>query len=348
MGFFKDLGKSITGAAGSIISGGLGLLGSSSTKKERKLLSAQEESQERLNESNAARNFQYGEQAADAAHQRSLGLLQAQTEANSYQNQVADIQAAGLNPGLLYGGAGAGGGGSAGGGAMGGGAGNQRGQAPSYLEVESVRNEKRQIALEAARIATENKLANAEAEKIKAETNNIKEETDTSKAKTPFEVELLKQQGIATWIENVRRRWEDKGGEDARSERNETDINLWHTIQKESHFNEKQALEIAEAYERVEGTKITNMLNSAKEKQIFADMINEALRVQIEQQNANSNTWNATANWENAKSERLKTWAIELATHHHTGEYTNWKTWADLVLKIAGTAGETITKAIVP
>lgn len=304
MGFFKDLGKSLTGAAGGIITGALGLLGSGSSKKERKLLTQQEESQERLNESNATRNFQYGEQAADAAHERSLGLLQAQTEANSYQSQLADIQAAGLSPGLIYGAGGAGGVGGAGGGAMGGGAGNQRGQAPNYLEVEAIRTEKKRAAAEAA-------LAFAESKKLNAETENIKEDTETSKELTPLQKALLREQGVAQWIENVRKDYENRGKEEGgvgiyRTKSKALDATT--AISEAGNFSKQQAAEIARVVTEAE-------LNTEKKKAIWEELLNAARR---------------------EDTEEIKAKAIKLAAEWETGEFTNWKTWSKIATDSIG------------
>lgn len=95
----------------------MGLIGKKTDYKNAvKLLHEQEASQQRINETLGLQNYNYGEMAADAAHERSLGLLSAEKEANSYVSQVADAKEAGLSIGLLYGGGGAGGtGGSAGG-----------------------------------------------------------------------------------------------------------------------------------------------------------------------------------------------------------------------------------------
>lgn len=301
MGFLKNLGKSLTGAAGGIVTGALGLLGSGSSKKERKLLTQQEESQERLNESNAARNFQYGEQAADAAHERSLGLLQAQTEANSYQSQLEDIQAAGLSPGLIYAGGGAGGVGGAGGGAMGGGAGNQRGQAPNYLEIEAVRTEKRRAAAEAA-------LAYAESKKLKAETENIKEETSTSKELTPWQRNLLEEQTVATWIENARKQFEHAGDEVREEYGHKVKYSGTNAPVIDSPFDKKTAADIGKVVSEAE-------LNTEKKKAIWQELLNATRR---------------------EETEAIKAAAIKLAAEWQTGEYTNWKTWKDTAADALG------------
>lgn len=301
----------IMGWIGSLI-GGVANIGSSilglSTNKEKKQIQKQEESQRRLDEENAKRNFEYGEQAADAAHERSLGLLEAETQANSYQNQLEDIKAAGLSPGLIYGGGGGGGTVGAGGGAQGGGAGNQRSQAPNYLEIESVRNEKRQTAIDATRAFGEQLLAKAEAKKLKAETENIEEETSTSKELTPWQKNLLEEQTVATWIENARKQFEHAGNEARKDYGYNVKYSGTSAPTINSPFDQKTAADIAKVVTEAE-------LNTEKKKAIWEDLLNAARR---------------------EDTEAVKAYAIKLAAEWQTGEYTNWKTWKDTATDAIG------------
>ena len=61
---------------------------------------------------NAARiNYKYGEMAAENAFERQQVLYNRTYQDQSYANKVAQMDAAGLSPGLMYGGGGASGGG---------------------------------------------------------------------------------------------------------------------------------------------------------------------------------------------------------------------------------------------
>lgn len=308
MGIFKKAikgyGKLLGKAGKGVGKAGKQVLGLNQVKDSKELILAQEESQRALDAEARQQNYEYGEMAADAAHERSLGLLEATTQANSLESKVADAKAAGLSPGLILGG-GAGGGGSAGAGAMGQGAKGVQSQAPSYLDIAAVKEQAKANKIEAVRAAGEQLLNKAEASKIKAETENIKEETSTSKELTPLQKELLKQQGVKEWIDNVRRRWEDDVPTDSRSERNETDDNLWHTIAKESNLSKRQAAEIAETLGKVE-------LDTAKKQELWHNVINATRR---------------------EDTEAAKAAAIKLAAEWSTGEYTNWKTWTELGAK---------------
>lgn len=303
------------GAASAAVGSGLGLLsGIGSGKRARKLLAKQEEAQSRLNQESAQLNYDYGELAADAAHERSLGLLQAETEANSYQSKVADAEAAGLSVGLLYGGAGGGGGASAGGGAQGGGAGNQRSKAAEYLEIMAAQQAQKQADAEIARTINEGRLIDAQRENIQAETENIKEDTATSKETTPIQVELLRQQGIGKLLENARTEWENSGGGETEVFRN---VKLDHTgaISKDSYFDRRIAEDIAEAISRTEGNKALTELNTEKKNGYWQELLN------------------ATAHANAAEAQAA---AIKLASEWSTGEYTNWKTWTTLATDALG------------
>lgn len=323
------LGGAASAIAGSLV-GGLTNIGSG--KRARKLIKRQEEAQQRLNEQNAKLNYEYGEQAADAAHERSLGLLAAETEANSYQAQVADAEQAGLSVGLLYGGGGGGVGGSAGGGAQGDGAGNQRSKAAEQLEILSIMQQEKMANAEIAKTINESRLVDAEKEKIKAETENLKEETSTSQAMTPYQTELIRQQGIQQWLENLRTEWENKGHDqnEATINRNAT-LNADAFISTNSYFNEARTQEIAEAIARTEQGKAAAALDTERKLHYFQEILN------------------ATAH---ADADRARAAAIKLATEWSTGEYTNWKTWVDTAGKavealggiIKGAAGSVIGK----
>ena len=62
---------------------------------------------------NAAKiNYKYGEMAAENAFERQQVLYNRTYQDQSYANKVAQMDAAGLSPGLMYGGGGASGGGA--------------------------------------------------------------------------------------------------------------------------------------------------------------------------------------------------------------------------------------------
>ena len=72
----------------------------------------QMEQQKEMVENAAKINYKYGEMAAENAFERQQVLYNRTYQDQSYANQVAQMDAAGLSPGLMYGKGGAGGGGA--------------------------------------------------------------------------------------------------------------------------------------------------------------------------------------------------------------------------------------------
>lgn len=127
----------IIGAAGSIIGGGMGMVGSKKAQKR------QLQNQKELNKYNAELNMQQWRE---------------QYEATSPENQVDRLVQAGLNPGLMYGMGGAGGSSAV--------AGSQSSQAPM---VDNVGMGMMALA-EVQRLMNETKLTNAQKENIDSST----------------------------------------------------------------------------------------------------------------------------------------------------------------------------------
>ena len=71
-----------------------------------------------------------------------------------------------------------------------------------------------------------------------------------------------------------------------------------------------------------------------------------ALSVQAADDVADLNNEKARTYWQvllnaaaHADADRMRAAAAQLATEWETGEYTNWKTWADLAKNVLGTIG---------
>ena len=96
---FMDPLSGIVGGASSI----LNVLGIGRKKQIRQ--------QKEMVENAAKINYKYGEMAAENAFERQQVLYNRTYQDQSYANKVAQMDAAGLSPGLMYGGGGASGGG---------------------------------------------------------------------------------------------------------------------------------------------------------------------------------------------------------------------------------------------
>lgn len=141
------MGKFFEGSGGSLISGTIGMIGGAISdrrnyKNQLKLMERQQQYNKELGEINqgyakemAAINQQYALQAGKQSHLYNQEMW----DYTNYENQVKHLEAAGLNPALLYGQGGAGGA-STSGGAVGNGQGTA-GQAPSGGSPQAIKSQ---------------------------------------------------------------------------------------------------------------------------------------------------------------------------------------------------------------
>lgn len=313
------------GAIGSVAGSALGLGGGAlSAKQQRKLAEEQDQRNLAMSKEMAGINYGYGEQAADAAHQRSLGLLEANKQANSYQEKVNQAKEAGLSIGMLYGGGGAGGSASGGTGAQGSGASGMAAPtaAPkaSGLEVMAAMNELKLAEASVRKVANESKLVNAQKENIEADTQKKSSETATTDTMRETSKELMRQQAIAQWIENEEKHWShqdqnNKSGLDAEN----SILNASFNIEKASPFNERMTAEVAEILSKTKGNEALAELNNAKKRGYWQELMNAT---------------------KDSNSREIQANAMKLAAEWSTGEYTNWKTWADMATQAVGAVSE--------
>lgn len=259
-------------------------------------------------------NYEYGEMAADSAHERSIALYDYQKEAESLANQISEAKESGVNPAAIIQGYG-GGSGGIGGGAQGGGARGVEGV--DVAGILGAQNERKALSLEGIRVGAEvakqrqeAKQTKAETERIKAETDKIKEETETENKSRDVVIENIKQEGWGKFLDNARKDWEGKEI-DPRGEGSIYENTIYgdYAISNAPNFNKKEAAEIAELITRAE-------LNTEKKKGYWEELLNA--------------TKNADANM-------IKANAIKLAAEWETGEFSNWKTWVETAGRASGT-----------
>lgn len=204
----------ISGAIGT----GLGLLGSiGAGKRQRKAIEAQKNAQKELNEQAASLNYEYGEKAAENAYQRQLAMYQRSYEDQSYKAMRKQMEDAGLSVGLMYGNSGSGGGVGAMSGApkadTGGATAGQAANAAALMEVE---NQRKSLALQQASMAKDIQLKDAEIELKEKEADKAGKEALYTEAMTETENILRSAkthrefwEGRLSWIENLRKQFED-------------------------------------------------------------------------------------------------------------------------------------------
>lgn len=216
MGKFGD--AVINGLGSGIVGAGLGMLGNIGAGKRREeAITAQKEAQMELNKQAALLNYEYGEKAAENAYQRQLAMYQRSYEDQSYKAMVKQMEDAGLSVGLMYGGNGSGGGAGAMSGAPKGDTGGAiAGQAASAAALMEVENQRRSLALQQASMAKDIQLKDAEIELKEKEADKAGQEALYTEALTETENILRSAkahrefwEGRLSWIENLRKQFED-------------------------------------------------------------------------------------------------------------------------------------------
>lgn len=264
-------------------------------------------------------NYNYGEQAADAAHERSIALYDYQKEQESLSNQIAEAQEAGVSPGLVIGG-GTGGGSGSTKGAQGDGAGAINGI--DIAALASVDNERKALSIEGMRTAAETAQGYAEAKKTKAETEKIKAETNTENETRDVLIEELKQRGMGQWMDNMEkyvmgmgRNWKGEGNEYNANVEFENKIYGFFGIHEDSITSKKQREELANLVANTNNVEALTQLNTEKKKILWEEL--------LVAQKKNDN-------------DEIRAKAVALAAQWSTGEYTNWKTWTQLAEDLTG------------
>lgn len=154
--------------------------------------------QKEMVENAAQINYKYGEMAAENAFERQQVLYNRTYQDQSYANQVAQMDAAGLSPGLMYGkgGGGGGGAGSTTGAPMGAtGAAGAGVAADPNAKLQALMS-LRQVRMSERKNEAEINLLNTQAEALKAEAGKNKEETTSIIEKRIWQV---KQEMFESW-----------------------------------------------------------------------------------------------------------------------------------------------------
>lgn len=160
---------------------------------------------------NAARiNYKYGEMAAENAFERQQVLYDRTYQDQSYASQVAQMDAAGLSPGLMYGkgGGGGGGAGSTTGAPMGAtGATGAGSAADPNMQLQALMS-LRQIRMSERKNEAEIKLLNTQAEALKAEAGKNQEETQSIVDKRLWQVKQEMYEGWTGFINTANQLWD--------------------------------------------------------------------------------------------------------------------------------------------
>lgn len=200
-----DKGEGIANPLSGIIgsaSGILNMLGIGRKKQIRQ--------QKEMVENAAKINYKYGEMAAENAFERQQVLYNRTYQDQSYANQVAQMDAAGLSPGLMYskGGAGGGGAGSTTGAPIGAtGAAGAGAAADPNMQLQALMS-LRQVRMSERKNEAEINLLNTQAEALKAEAGKNREETTSIIEKRIWQVKQEMFEGWKGFIDTANQLWD--------------------------------------------------------------------------------------------------------------------------------------------
>lgn len=200
-----EKGESIANPFSGIIGKASGILNMLGVGRKKQM-----KQQEEMVENAARINYKYGEMAARNAFERQQVLYNRTYQDQSYSSQVAQMDAAGLSPGLMYGkgGAGGGGAGSTTGAPMGAtGAAGAGTAADPNMQLQALMS-LRQVRMNERKNEAEIKLLNTQAAALEAEAGKNQEETQSIIEKRIWEVKQEMFKGWTGFIDTANQLWD--------------------------------------------------------------------------------------------------------------------------------------------
>lgn len=309
--------------------------------------------QKEMAENAAKINYKYGEMAAKNAFERQQVLYNRTYQDQSYANQVAQMDAAGLSPSLMYGkgGAGGGGAGSTTGAPMGAtGATGAGSAADPNMQLQALMS-LRQVRMSERKNEAEIKLLNTQAEALEAEAGKNKEETQTIIEKRLWQVKQEMFEGWKGFIDTANQLWDQmikwQPTKKTTIDGKEIEIPKYFEIEDDKFgkivFGEKSFQgDMMKAEKQIlEGTAAIKTLES-----IYAD---EKLSTEIRKINADACSAMAQAAYYYAAGETQKAEAKVLEAKKKTEEATAdlrelqyWTEIANTILKLAQVVGNMV------
>ena len=239
----------------------------------------------------SAQQLAFNKEAAE--HQQKLNLDM--WHATGYGEQRKQLEAAGLNPALMYGGAGAPGQ-ATGGATQGVGGGNA-----------SDESSRAAIGLSRAQMGLQMQMQEAMINKTNAEAENIKENTTTTTSTRDVLLANMTEAGRAQFMENAKTRWamldEQTKGEKTFE---------WHylygeaDIYRESLFNKEVMTAIQKTIAETGNAEASAALNNEKAQIVLAELLNATMIAKAAEQNANTNVYNAATQRADAKAKAIE------------------------------------------
>lgn len=340
----EDLMSPLSGIVGDV-SGILNTLGIGRRRQIRQ--------QKEMAENAAKINYKYGEMAAENAFERQQVLYNRTYQDQSYSSQVAQMDAAGLSPGLMYGkgGAGGGGAGSTTGAPMGAtGATGAGSAADPNMQLQALMS-LRQVRMSERKNEAEINLLNTQAEALKTEAGKNKEETQSIVEKRLWQVKQEMFEGWKDFIDTANQLWDQmvkwQPTKKTTIDGKEIEIPKYFEIEDDKFgkivFGEESFQgDMMKAEKQIlEGTAAIKTLES-----IYAD---EKLSAEVKKINADACSAMAQAAYFYAAGETQKAEAKVLEAKKRTEEATAdlrelqyWTEIANTILKLAQVVGNMV------
>lgn len=309
--------------------------------------------QKEMAENAAKINYKYGEMAAENAFERQQVLYNRTYQDQSYANQVAQMDAAGLSPGLMYGkgGAGGGGAGSTTGAPIGATGATGAGSAADPNTQLQALMSLRQVRMSERKNEAEINLLNTQAEALKAEAGKNKEETTSIIEKRLWEVKQEMFKGWQGFINTANQLWDQmvkwQPTEKTTIDGKEIEIPKYFEIEDDKFgkivFGEESFQgDMMKAEKQIlEGTAAIKTLES-----IYAD---EKLSAEIRKINADACSGMAQAAYYyaagKAKEAETKILEVKKRTEEATAELRELQYWTEIantILKLAQVVGNMV------
>lgn len=221
-------------------------------------------------------------------------------DSTNMEAQIAHMKKAGLNPGLMY--AKGGTGGSTGGGSASVGG----GQAPNSAQLKNADTSQLMAGMGMMKLQSEIKLNEAQANKLNADAKTTEESRSNLIAK-------LYEEGKGNYLKNAQEQYKmlaERGKTGNVSWNDENYVKYGETqIKGNSIFVEELSTSIAQTLANTGNQQAQALLTNEKAKGYWQELLNDTAR---------------------ADNDKIKATATKLAAEWTTGEFTNWKTWAEL------------------
>jgi len=223
----------------------------------------------------------------------------------NYDAQRKQMEKAGLNVGLMYGGGGAGGGTATA---------TPGSVSSSSASSESGINNGMAMMLQAG-------LQQAQIENIKADTAKKVAETKTTDDSRSTLVENMRQVGISTLTDNKLKAWL-MSDQNVRGSNDYNDKYDYHVgVGEESNYAKQISSALLKTASETDANLANIDLTNQKVQGYWQELLNETKK---------------------ADASGVQAAAVKLASEWTTGEYTNWKTWVDVAKNAIDSVGKIV------